>query len=98
MFRSLKRLQLKRKGLSCGRTRRKQSSNEFIERIRENGLVKILILTLFFAAVVGLIVHARSGSDLIQIDNVWRAIALAAILFTVAIGQLLLEKPVIIGG
>jgi putative nucleotidyltransferase with HDIG domain len=88
MFKSLKRLQLKRKGLSCGRRRRKQSSNEFVERIRENGLVKVLILTLFFAGAVGLILHARSGDGVAQLDDTGRAVALAAILFTVAIGQL----------
>ena len=88
MFRSLKRLQLKRKGLSCGRKRRKQSSNEFVEKIRESALVKVLILAVFFAGVVGLILHARSGTGLTQIDNWGRATVLAGILFTVAIGQL----------
>lgn len=88
MFKSLKRLQLKRKGLSCGRRRRKQSSSEFVERIRENSLVKVLILVAFFAGVVGLIFHARSGEIVPQLDEEGRAIALAAILFTVAIGQL----------
>jgi putative nucleotidyltransferase with HDIG domain len=94
MFKSLKRLQLKRKGLSCGRRRRKQSSNEFIERIRENGLVKALILVAFFGGVGGLIFHARSGDGLAQISEESRAIALAAILFTVAIGQLFFNDAV----
>ena len=88
MFKNLKRLQLKRKGLSCGRTRRKQSNNEFVERIRENPFVKALILAGFFAGVIGLIIHARQGEGIAQINESGRAIALAAILFTVAIGQL----------
>ena len=95
MFRSLKRLQLKRKGLSCGRRRRKQSSNEFVEKIRENGFVKVLILMSFFAGVVGLIFHARSGVDPAQIDEIGRAVALAAVLFTVAIGQLFFNDGII---
>ena len=88
MFKSLKRLQLKRKGLSCGRRRRKQNSNEFLERIRENEFVKLLILAAFFAGVVVLIFHARSSEVVTQITDEARAVALAAILSVVAIGQL----------
>jgi len=89
MFKSLKRLQLERKGLSCGRTRRKQSGNEFVERIRENGWVRTLILVGFFGGVVALIFNARAGDgNPTQMNDAGRAIALAAILFTVAIGQL----------
>ena len=95
MFRSLKRLQLKRKGLSCGRRRRKQSSNEFVEKIRENPFVKGAILAGFFAGVVALIFRARAGDANAQIPEEGRAIALAAILFIVAIGQLFFNDGVI---
>ena len=94
MFKSLKRLQLKRKGLSCGRRRRKQTGSEFVERIRENAYVKSLILATFFAGLVGLIFHARSGGVAAEIGAAGQAIALGAILFTVAIGQLFFNDAV----
>lgn len=60
MFDALARLQLKRKGFSCGRTRRKQTDNAFLVALWESPWVKVL---LFLGFVAGMMALVLSGSN-----------------------------------
>ncbi len=55
MIRSLKRLQLQRRGLATTRRRRKQSESDLRQRIDQSAIVKTLIFLAFFGGLVGLI-------------------------------------------
>ena len=58
MFDNLKRLQLQRRGLSCGKVRRKHGDNEVARALRLSGWVKTL---LFLVLGIALAVLAASG-------------------------------------
>lgn len=61
MLRSLKRLQLQRRGLATSRRRRKQGESEIRQLLEHNPFIKALIFLGFYAGLVGLIYSADVG-------------------------------------
>ena len=72
MFKAIKRNQLKRRGLSCGRIRRKSGGNEFIEKLAES-LVLRWILILGFMTGLGMLIHISKAENGPYIDTLMKA-------------------------
>ncbi len=87
MFKALKRLQLKRRGLSCGRTRRKQSENELFERLRESTVLRTLLLLAFMAGLGALVYYAPVDRGRF-LSSPWNAVIVAGMIFGTAIVHL----------
>ncbi len=92
MFESLARLQLKRKGFSCGRTRRKQSDNAIIQALWENPWIKALILVGFFATVLSMVLYTGTGNELFASQQA-RAAVVVGIVFLAAFVHFYLNHP-----
>jgi putative nucleotidyltransferase with HDIG domain len=84
MFKAIKRNQLKRRGLSCGRTRRKSGGNEYIEKMAES-LVLRWILILGFMAGLGLLIHISKAENGPYIDTLMKAKIVAGMIFAGAL-------------
>lgn len=94
MFDFLRRLQLKRKGLSCGRTRRKQSDNALIQLLWENPWIKALIFVGFLMGMTFLILSKPSAQTVFDYEGEgYRAVLLAAVIFLAALAQFYLNHP-----
>ncbi len=92
MFKALKRLQLRRRGLMTEKTRRKQSEREWVERFRESGIVRGLALLLFAAGLGFLLLGAAEGRDDV-LGTPWRALAIAGVVLVAAVAHFLLNHP-----
>ena len=92
MFDSFRRLQLKRKGLSCGRTRRKQSDNALLEIFWENPWIKACIFIGFLASSVLLVLY-RPGQATEFDSEMLRAVSFGAVIFLAALAQFYLNHP-----
>jgi putative nucleotidyltransferase with HDIG domain len=62
MWDYLKRQQLQRKGLSCGKKRREQANSEWLETVRSSPYVRGLFITLFLAGLGALVRYLPPGS------------------------------------
>ncbi len=85
MIRSIKRLQLRRRGMACSKTRRKHGENELLQKLQTSAVVKVLIFAGFFFGVAGLIHLSRSagtfrGEDVIAASTIAGLIVIAALL------------------
>jgi putative nucleotidyltransferase with HDIG domain len=92
MFDALARLQLKRKGFSCGRTRRKQTDSALLQVLWENPWVKVLIFVGFTAGVVALVLYANTPEAPFS-DSPLRAILVVVLLFLTALIHFYLNHP-----
>ncbi|MFV1994170.1 MAG: HD family phosphohydrolase [Verrucomicrobiales bacterium] len=92
MFEALARLQLKRKGLSCGRTRRKQCDNAMVQLLWENPWIKALIIFGFFGGVVSLLWYFPQPDTLFA-EQPLRAAAVAFVIFLAGLVQFYLNHP-----
>ena len=92
MFKSLRRLQLKRRGLMTEKTRRKQSEREWVERFRESGVVRALSLLLFASGLAVLIVGAADSCEGV-FGARWRAFAISGVVLVAAVAHFYLNHP-----
>ena len=92
MFDSFRRLQLKRKGLSCGRRRRKQSDNALLELFWENPWIKACIFVGFLASSVLLILYRPGTGTEIDIETL-RTVSFGVVVFFAALAQFYLNHP-----
>lgn len=93
MFKSLRRLQLKRRGLMTEKTRRKQSEREWVERFRESGVVRALSLLLFASGLAVLIIGAADSCEGV-FGARWRAFAISGVVLIAAVAHFYLNHPV----
>ena len=94
MWDYLKRQQLQRKGLSCGKKRREQSQSEWLETARSSPYVRFLFLTLFMAGMGALIRYlpADSGFQYLQSQSALGAPLLLGVLVAASM-HLYIETP-----
>ncbi len=62
MWDYLKRQQLQRKGLSCGKKRREQANSEWLETVRSSPYIRGLFITFFIAGLGALVRYLPPGS------------------------------------
>ncbi len=92
MFRSLKRLQLQRRGLMTEKTRRKPSEREWVELLRESPVLRGGLLATFAAVLVALCVGAdvERGAFL---SAPWRAGGVALLVFLAGLLHFYVSHP-----
>ncbi len=95
MFVSLKRLQLKRRGLANCRRRRKQGESEIRQALEQSPLVKALIFLWFYGGLVALIYS--SDIDRVFGQDPLKASAVGGLVFVAAFVQFFANHPISFG-
>jgi len=96
MFDSIKRLQLQRKGYSCGKTRRTQGSHPLLEILARSPWIKMLIFVGFFLLMVALVSFSRPPGVIFEGSPMGvplQAIGVLAVLYVVALFQFFANHP-----
>jgi putative nucleotidyltransferase with HDIG domain len=86
MIDAIKRMQLQRKGLSCGKKRREKNASALVTTLRYNKHVRSLVFAGFVACVIALVLGASTGSVVFANDPA-KAVIVVLILTAVAIVQ-----------
>ncbi|MBC8127260.1 MAG: HDIG domain-containing protein [Gloeobacteraceae cyanobacterium ES-bin-144] len=77
---------LVKKGLACGKTRRKQSKSEILHRLETDGWVKAMVLLLFTAGLAGLIFYGQQETPA-------KFFLISLLILCTAIAQLWINHP-----
>ncbi|MDB4773068.1 hypothetical protein OAG20_03415, partial [Verrucomicrobiales bacterium] len=92
MLRSLKRLQLQRRGLATSRRRRKQGESEFRQLLEQNPFLKALIFLGFYAGLVGLIYSTDVGH--VYGQDALKASVVGGLIFIASFVQFYANHPI----
>ncbi|CAN5240972.1 hypothetical protein BH23VER1_BH23VER1_12210 [soil metagenome] len=92
MFEALKRLQLQKRGMSCGRIRRKQSDSEVMEILRFSPWVKASAFFAFFVC-LSILVTYKPVRDAVFLERPLQAMAVIAVVLAVAVVQFFANHP-----
>lgn len=92
LFDNLKRIQLQRRGLSCGKVRRKHGDNDFTRMLRFNPWLKASIFIVFIIFVWGLMATGDIRGTLFELHR-FRSLAAAALLFLLALVHFFVNHP-----
>ncbi|MED5585007.1 MAG: HDIG domain-containing metalloprotein [Verrucomicrobiota bacterium] len=92
MFKALKRLQLKRRGLMTEKTRRKHSEKEWVEKLRDAALVRCALFLLFAIGLSALIMGAPD-ERLPMVETPWRATMLGIVILLIALLHFFINHP-----
>ena len=92
MFDGLKRLQLQKRGLSCGRTRRTTGDSEVLELLRYNGWIKLLAFVTAWGALV-LLASYRSTPGAVFEGEFIKVVGVITAVFGVAVVQFFANHP-----
>lgn len=93
MFDTLKRIQLRRKGLSCGKTRRKHGDNDLVRFFRSSPWIRLLIFASFLGGLFLLMVYPPTEGAAYHGPRAPFALALAVLASLTALIQLYLNHP-----
>ncbi|MGF1656770.1 MAG: HD family phosphohydrolase [Verrucomicrobiales bacterium] len=86
MFKYFKRNQLVRRGMACGKTRRKRSNSDFVRRLESAPGFRFLIFAGFLVGMVSLFTY-DGGADLVK------RLLTAFLIFLLALAQLWINHP-----